>query len=54
MLEDADGLMVSSTPRTPEDFAKAKKLRVVSKQGVNAIDLGAAKAPGVMIFNNPA
>ncbi|MCG2742038.1 MAG: hydroxyacid dehydrogenase [Syntrophaceae bacterium] len=53
--EDADGLMVRVTPLTAEDFAKAKKLRVVAKQGVgvNLIDLAAAKAHGVIVCNTP-
>ncbi|MBU2260385.1 MAG: hydroxyacid dehydrogenase [Proteobacteria bacterium] len=54
--EDADGLMVRSKLLTAEDFAKAKKLRVVAKQGVgvNTIDLAAAKAHGVIVCNTPA
>lgn len=53
--EDADGLMVRKETLTAEDFAKAKKLRVVSKQGVgvNTIDLAAAKAHGVIVCNTP-
>jgi D-3-phosphoglycerate dehydrogenase / 2-oxoglutarate reductase len=53
--EDADGLMVRSAPLTAEDFAKAKRLRVVAKQGVgvNTIDLTAAKARGVIVCNTP-
>jgi D-3-phosphoglycerate dehydrogenase len=53
--EDADGLMVRVTSLTAEDFAKAKKLRVVAKQGVgvNLIDLAAAKAHGVIVCNTP-
>ena len=53
--EDADGLMVRVTPLTAEDFARAKKLRVVAKQGVgvNLIDLAAAKARGVIVCNTP-
>ena len=53
--EDADGLMVRSKPLTAEDFAKAKKLKVVAKQGVgvNTIDLTAAKAHGVIVCNTP-
>jgi len=53
--EDADGLMVRVAPLTAEDFAKAKKLRVVAKQGVgvNLIDLAAAKAHGVIVCNTP-
>jgi D-3-phosphoglycerate dehydrogenase len=53
--EDADGLMVRVTPLTAEDFATAKKLRAVAKQGVgvNLIDLAAAKARGVIVCNTP-
>ena len=53
--EDADGLMVRVTPLTAEDFATAKKLKVVAKQGVgvNLIDLAAAKAHGVIVCNTP-
>ncbi|MDZ4164913.1 MAG: NAD(P)-dependent oxidoreductase [Smithellaceae bacterium] len=53
--EDAEGLMVRSTPLRAEDFARAKKLRVVAKQGVgvNAIDLAAAKAHGILVCNTP-
>ena len=53
--EDADGLLVRTTPLTAEDFAKAKRLRVVAKQGVgvNLIDLVAAKAHGVIVCNTP-
>lgn len=53
--EDADGLMVRVTPLTADDFARAKKLRVVAKQGVgvNLIDLAAAKAHGVIVCNTP-
>jgi len=53
--EDADGLMVRSRPLTAEDFAKARKLRAVAKQGVgvNTIDLAAARARGVIVCNTP-
>jgi len=53
--EDADGLMVRTAPLTADDFARAKKLRVVAKQGVgvNTIDLAAAKAHGVIVCNSP-
>lgn len=53
--EDADGLMVRSKRLTAEDFAKAKKLRAIAKQGVgvNTIDLAAAKARGVIVCNTP-
>jgi D-3-phosphoglycerate dehydrogenase len=52
---DADAVMVRSNPLTAEDFAKAKKLKVVSKQGVgvNTMDLVAAKKHGITICNTP-
>ncbi len=53
--EDADGVMVRMRPLTAGDFAKAKKLKVVAKQGVgvNTIDIKAAKARGITVCNNP-
>jgi D-3-phosphoglycerate dehydrogenase len=53
--EDADGLMVRTAPLTADDFARAKRLKAVSKQGVgvNTIDLAAAKARGVVVLNSP-
>jgi len=53
--DDADGLMVRVKPIRAEDFARAKKLRVISKQGVGLdnIDLPAAKAHDVMICRTP-
>jgi len=53
--EDADGIMVRMCPITADDFNRAKKLRVLAKQGVgvNTIDLKAAKAHGVTVCNNP-
>jgi len=53
--EDAEAVMIRSNPLTAEDFAKAKKLKVVSKQGVgvNTMDLAAAKKHGVIICNTP-
>ena len=53
--EDADGVMVRMRPVTADDFARAKKLKVVAKQGVgvNTLDLKAAKAHGVTVCNNP-
>lgn len=52
---DADAVMVRGKALTAEDFSRAKKLRVVAKQGVgvNTIDLAAAKAHGVTVCNNP-
>jgi len=48
--EDADGLMVRGKKIAAEDMARAKKLRVISKQGVGLdnIDLEAAKAHGIV------
>jgi D-3-phosphoglycerate dehydrogenase len=53
--EDADGVLVRMRPLTADDFSRAKKLKVVAKQGVgvNTIDLKAAKAHGVTVGNNP-
>src|SRR5665647_1124707 len=44
--EDADGLMIRMTRIKADDLARAKKLRVISKQGVGIdnIDLAAASA----------
>jgi D-3-phosphoglycerate dehydrogenase / 2-oxoglutarate reductase len=43
------------SPLTADDFARAKKLKVVSKQGVgvNTMDLAAAKKHGVIVCNTP-
>jgi len=53
--EDADGLMVRLTPLTRDDFARAKRLRVVAKQGVGVetIDLRAARDHGITVCNTP-
>ncbi|MCX7152264.1 MAG: hydroxyacid dehydrogenase [Proteobacteria bacterium] len=53
--EDADGIMVRMRPITADDFNRAKKLKVLAKQGVgvNTIDLKSAKAHGVTVCNNP-
>ena len=53
--EDADGLMVRGKQIRADDLARAKKLRVISKQGVGLdnIDLAAAKARGVMVCRTP-
>src|ERR1700730_1860936 len=53
--EDADGLMVRGKKITADDMARAKKLRVISKQGVGIdnIDLVAAKARGVAGCRRP-
>jgi D-3-phosphoglycerate dehydrogenase len=53
--EDADGLMVRGKKITAEDIARAKKLRVISKQGVGIdnIDLAAAKSRGIAVCRTP-
>ena len=53
--EDADGLMVRGKKITADDMARAKKLRVISKQGVGLdnIDLAAAKARGIAVCRTP-
>jgi D-3-phosphoglycerate dehydrogenase len=53
--DDADGLMVRVRPVSAEDIARAKKLRVISKQGVGLdnIDLAAAKARGIAVCRTP-
>jgi D-3-phosphoglycerate dehydrogenase len=53
--EDADGLMVRGKPISADDMARAKKLRVISKQGVGLdnIDLAAAKARGIAVCRTP-
>jgi len=53
--EDADGLMVRMTRIKADDLARAKKLRVIAKQGVgvDTIDLVAAKARGITVCRTP-
>jgi D-3-phosphoglycerate dehydrogenase len=53
--EDADGLMIRLTRITAADFARAKRLKVVVKQGVGVdnIDLAAARDKGVVVCNTP-
>src|ERR1700761_1839226 len=53
--EDADGLMVRVKTISAGDIARARKLRVISKQGVGLdnIDLAAAKAHGVTVCRTP-
>jgi D-3-phosphoglycerate dehydrogenase / 2-oxoglutarate reductase len=53
--EDADGLMVRGKPISADDMTRAKKLRVISKQGVGIdnIDLTAAKARGIAVCRTP-
>ena len=51
----ADGLLVRMTPIGAADFARAKHLRAIGKQGVGieTIDLDAARAHGVVVCNTP-
>src|ERR1700674_4971036 len=53
--EGADGVMVRVKRISAEDIARAKKLRVISKQGVGLdnIDLVAAKARGIAVCRTP-
>lgn len=52
---DADGVMVRAIPVTGDDFRQARRLRVLSKQGVgvNRLDLEAARVCGVTVCNTP-
>src|ERR671935_2132403 len=53
--DDADGVLVRMKQLTAQDFAQAKRLKVVAKQGVgvNTIDLGAARERGIVVCNAP-
>ena len=53
--EDADGVMVRMTPIRAADLARAKKLKIICKQGVgvDTIDLEAAKARGIPVSRTP-
>jgi len=53
--EDADGLMVRMTRVTGEDIARAKKVRIIGKQGVgyDTVDIAAAKAKGIPVCRTP-
>src|SRR3989441_12164793 len=53
--EDADGVMVRMTPIRAADIARAKKLKIICKQGVgvDTIDLEAAKAKGIPVSRTP-
>jgi D-3-phosphoglycerate dehydrogenase len=52
---DAEGVMVRAMAVTGDDFRRARRLRVLSKQGVgvNRLDLEAARACGVTVCNTP-
>ncbi len=53
--EDADGVMVRMTPIRAADLARAKKVKVICKQGVgfDNIDVEAAKARGIPVLRTP-
>jgi D-3-phosphoglycerate dehydrogenase len=53
--EEADGLMVRGTKIRAEDLARAKKLKIISKQGVgfDNIDVAAAKKHGIPVVRTP-
>jgi D-3-phosphoglycerate dehydrogenase len=53
--EDADGVMVRMTKIRAEDLARAKKLKIICKQGVgyDSIDVEAAKKHGIPVCRTP-
>jgi D-3-phosphoglycerate dehydrogenase len=53
--EDADGVMVRMTKIRAEDLARAKKLKIICKQGVgyDSIDIEAAKKHGIPVCRTP-
>jgi D-3-phosphoglycerate dehydrogenase / 2-oxoglutarate reductase len=53
--EDADGLMVRMTRVSAEDIARAKKVKIIGKQGVgyDTVDVAAAKAKGIPVCRTP-
>jgi len=53
--EEADGVMVRGTKIRAEDLARAKKLKIISKQGVgyDNIDIAAAKKHGIPVVRTP-
>lgn len=54
--EEADGIILRGTTWvTADDIARARKLKVISKQGagVDRIDLKAARQHGVVVMNTP-
>jgi D-3-phosphoglycerate dehydrogenase len=53
--EEADGVMVRMTPIRAADLARAKKLKVVCKQGVgfDTIDIAAAAEHGIPVLRTP-
>ncbi len=53
--EDADALMVRMTRLTAADIARAKKVKIIGKQGVgyDTVDIAAAKAKGILVCRTP-
>ncbi|MBI3370760.1 MAG: hydroxyacid dehydrogenase [Betaproteobacteria bacterium] len=53
--EEADAVMVRMTPIVSADIARAKKLRIICKQGVgyDSIDIAAAKQRGIVVCRTP-
>ena len=53
--EEADALMVRMTPLRAADIARAKKVRIISKQGVgyDTVDVVAAKKHGIVVCRTP-
>jgi D-3-phosphoglycerate dehydrogenase len=53
--EEADGVMVRMTPIRAADLARAKKLKVICKQGVgiDSIDIQAAAKRGIPVLRTP-
>jgi D-3-phosphoglycerate dehydrogenase len=52
---DADGIMIRMSRIKADDIARAKKLRVISKQGVGIenVDVAAATARGIAVYRTP-
>ncbi|HEY6820861.1 MAG TPA: hydroxyacid dehydrogenase [Burkholderiales bacterium] len=53
--EDADGLMVRMTRVSADDIARARKVKIIGKQGVgyDTVDVAAAKAKGIPVCRTP-
>jgi D-3-phosphoglycerate dehydrogenase len=53
--EEADGVMVRGSKIKAEDLARAKKVKIISKQGVgyDNIDVAAAKKHGIPVVRTP-
>jgi D-3-phosphoglycerate dehydrogenase len=53
--EEADAVMVRMTPIDAADLARAKKVKIICKQGVgyDSIDIAAAKKHGIVVCRTP-